>query len=99
MLTITDNAAEVIKNLVAASELPEGSGLRIAAAASQDGNVPVELSLAETPNEEEQVVEQSGAQVFLDQGAAPYLEGKLLDVESDEEQLNFTLSESSSEQE
>jgi iron-sulfur cluster assembly protein len=99
MLKITDNAAEVIKNLVAASELPEGSGLRIAAASEQDGNVPVELSLAETPAEEEQVIQQSGAQVFLDQGAAPYLEGKLLDVENDQEQLNFTLSEPSSEPE
>lgn len=95
MLTLTNDAAEVIKNLVAASELPEGAGLRIAAAASQDGNVPIELSLAETPQPGEQVVEQAGAQVFLDQAAATYIRGKLLDVESDGGQLNFTFTEPS----
>lgn len=92
MLAITENAAEAIKAIVTSSELPEGSGIRISGGTAQ-ADPALELSLAETPEEAEQVVERDGAQVFLEAEVATYLEDKTLDAEIAGEQVNFTVFE------
>lgn len=66
MLTITDTAAEAIKGIVASPQVPEGAGLRIATRPESPAEGAFEVSVAPVPAEEDQVVEESGAQVFLE---------------------------------
>ena len=91
MLTLTMDATTTIRNIVDHSEVPAGGGLRIA-------NDPAEnaltLSLAAVPAEDDQVLDDSGARVFLDPAAARLLDDKMLDAEADSEgRVKFAVSE------
>lgn len=93
MLAITENAAQAINALVSQGELPEGSGARIA---SDQGGEGLELALVAGPAENDAVVSNAGATVFLEQGAAQVLGDKTLDVEqytepNGEQQLRFAI--------
>ena len=93
MLAITDTAAEAIRGIVAAPELPDGAGLRIA---TQPGGGPegaLEVSLAEMPAETDQVVDESGARVFVEAEAVELLDDKLLDAQIDGTRVGFMLAE------
>lgn len=83
MLTLTNNAAQVIRSLQSGSELPEGAGLRIATRAEDDTN-SLQLSMAPGPTSEDAVVEEQGARVFLENNAAILLEQMILDAEVDD---------------
>ena len=69
MLAITPGAAEAISGILSASELPEGAALRITSEAAQDESgatrIELRLSLAERPEEGDQVIE--GAPVLIGQ--------------------------------
>ena len=78
MLAITDAAAEAIKGVVSAEGAPEG---RLA------------VSLAAVPAEEDEVIEEGGAHVFLESRAAEALDDKLLDAEVEGGQVRFTVGE------
>ena len=69
MLTLTDTAAEAIRGIVAAPELPDGAGLRIATQPGPGEASTLEVSVAETPAETDQVVDESGARVFVEADA------------------------------
>jgi iron-sulfur cluster assembly protein len=77
MLAVTDNAATVIRDLTSQDEVPDGSGLRIAADAAEGA---LTLTLASAPEEGDQIVNSSGARLFLDSDAALLLEDKELDA-------------------
>lgn len=77
MLTITDNAAEVIKMLLANNDQPESSGLRIAATA-EGQSVGLQASIADEPTGEDEVIETGGVRVFLESEAAEVLVDKVL---------------------
>jgi iron-sulfur cluster assembly protein len=81
VLTLTDNAATEIRNLVANPEVPEEGGVRIAS--NQDGALT--LALAAGPADGDDVVDQSGARVFLEPQAGQLLDDKLLDAGVDPE--------------
>ena len=81
MLAVTDNAATVIRDLTSQKEVPSGSGLRIAADASEGS---LTLSLVPEPEVGDQVLDQGGARLFLDQDAAQILDDKELDAAVDE---------------
>lgn len=93
MLAITDTAAEAIRGIVAAPELPDGAGLRIATQASAGDSAALEVSVAETPAETDQVVDESGARVFVEADAIPLLDDKLLDAQIEGTRVGFMLSE------
>jgi len=93
VLTITDTAAEAIRGIVAAPELPEGAGLRIATAADSGEAATLEVSVAETPAETDQVVAEAGARVFVEADAVPLLDDKLLDAQIEGTRVGFVLSE------
>ena len=84
-LTLTENASSVIRALSENSELAEEAGLRIAG--SDDGGQPTDLAVAlvMTPRQQDQVIEQEGARVFLDPTAANLLEDKVLDATVDDD--------------
>lgn len=90
MLTITQTAAVAINTLVSDSQMPAGAGLRIA---QPEGSDLLEFSVAPGPAEEDTVVEQAGASVFLEPVAAQAVEDKVLNVEraveNDEDQYRF----------
>lgn len=80
MLTLTTQAASEIRNIVDQPDVPDGGGLRIA----NDTNAgTLTLSLAAVPAEDDKVLDDSGARVFLDPQAAVILDDKTLDVTAD----------------
>ena len=93
MLTLTQTAAEVVRTLVEQSEAPDSGGLRIAAADSTIEGVELELSLVGEPEALDETVEQEGATVYLDPGAAELLDDKLLDAQVAEDHVTFVLRE------
>lgn len=98
MLTITETAAQAINSLISASEMPQGSGLRIASQADSESDA-LELSMAPAPDAGDTVLEGGGAVIFLEPVAAQALDDKILDVqkivEGDEEQYRFALAQQS----
>ena len=93
MLTLTTQAAAEIRNLIEQPEVPEGGGLRIANDATAGS---LTLSLAALPAEDDEVLDTSGARLFLDPQAAVLLDDKTLDVVPDPEgSVQFTIAEQS----
>ncbi len=90
MLTITTEAAQAINAIVGSSPMPQG-GLKISAKPVSDSESTLELSVVESPAEDDQVIEDQGTRVFLEQLASDYLEDKVLDAEVEGEQIRFTL--------
>ena len=91
MLTLTPNAAEVVRTLVEQSPAPDSGGLRIAAGEDTGEGVALELSLVDEPEALDETVEQEGATVYLDPGAAELLDDKLLDAQVAEDHVTFVL--------
>lgn len=92
MLAITDTAAEAINGIVTTHEAPETAGLRIVARPESQPEGALEVSVAATPAEDDEVVQESGAQVFLEPLAAKALDDKVLDAEIDEQgQVRFAI--------
>lgn len=79
MLTLTENASTIITGIT--DQLPEATGLRIASTGGQD-NFDVAPAAAAEPGD--QVVEQDGATVFLNDQASTQLDDKVLDAGVDE---------------
>jgi iron-sulfur cluster assembly protein len=93
VLAITDTAAEAIRGIVAAPELPDGAGLRIATQPSGGDAAALEVSVAETPADTDQVVSEAGARVFVEADAVPLLDDKLLDAQIEGTRVGFMLSD------
>jgi iron-sulfur cluster assembly protein len=93
VLAITDTAAEAIRGIVAAPELPEGAGLRIATQPGADQMGTLEVSVAATPADTDQVVDEAGARVFVEADAVELLDDKLLDAQIEGSRVGFMLSE------
>ena len=92
MLTITSEAADAIKGIVEANDLPEGSGLRITA--EEDGDeVSIELDFAERPETGDDVVESEGVRVFLDETASQVLTEVELTVTPPGDHVHFVFNE------
>jgi iron-sulfur cluster assembly protein len=94
MLAITETAAQAINSLIAASQMPEGAGLRIAPQSDSERET-LELSVAPAPAAQDTVLQGGGATLFLEPTAALALDDKILDVqrvvENDEEQYRFAI--------
>jgi len=81
VLTLTDNAATEIRNLIALPEVPDDGGVRIAS----DATGTLTLALAGAPTQGDAVLEEHGARVFLEPTAGELLDDKLLDAGVDPE--------------
>lgn len=91
MLTVTDNAVAAIRSLTAQPDVPETAGLRIATDQSAGA---LQLSVAPEPQAGDQVVDNSGARLFLDNEAALLLDDKALDATVDDQgSVQFALAE------
>lgn len=90
MLTMTDNAVLVIRDLANQQDVAEDGGVRIAAD-PEAGSLTVHL--VEAPVAGDQVVDNQGARIFLDSDAAQLLGDASVDVTVDDEgivQFGFT---------
>lgn len=83
MLTLTDTASTVVKEIVKRNDDTERAGLRIEAESPDATDFGV--SVVPTPSEHDAVVEQRGARVYLDESAAVALGDKTLDARVDED--------------
>jgi Fe-S cluster assembly iron-binding protein IscA len=93
MLTLTHDAVSAIRDLTAQPDLPDQTGLRIAAQAAPEG-ASLALSLSAGPEPGDQLVEAEGARVYLDSGAATVLHDKALDVDvSEQGEVRFQVTE------
>jgi iron-sulfur cluster assembly protein len=98
MLMVTENAGQAIVSIVANAEMPDGSGLRIDASdeppSTPDGSgAALQLQVASQPAEQDQVVSEGGAKVFIAPRAARMLDDKVLDVRvsEDENRIQFVI--------
>jgi iron-sulfur cluster assembly protein len=82
VLTLTENASTVVKTIVDQSEGNQEAGLRI----SQDAvdSPALHVITSEAPQPGDQVLEEDGARVFLEETAAETLDDKVLDAQVDD---------------
>ena len=89
MLTLTQTAAEAVKQIVARVPQAEDGGVRIRDTGGETG---FELSVAPDPAPHDTIVVTDRARVFLDEGAAVALEDRVLDAElSQDGSVRFAL--------
>ncbi|WP_223693886.1 Fe-S cluster assembly protein HesB [Leifsonia poae] len=81
MLTLTENASTIVKTITGQSPDAEEAGLRISSSNPQ--NTAFAAAVAPSPEPADQVVEVSGARLFLEPGAAVALDDKVLDAQVD----------------
>jgi iron-sulfur cluster assembly protein len=92
VLTITPTAADAINAIVSSSPVPDG-GLKISAEPPGDNSAGFQLSVVEAPAETDTVVEEQGSRVFVEETAAPQLDGAILDAQVEAGQVRFSLQE------
>src|SRR5581483_1379854 len=94
MLVLSDQAVQVIRDLVAEGDVGPDGGLRISGSAS-NGETALDFELAEEPVEGDEVLTIDGAVLFLDETAAAVLADKTLDVHAHGDHFHFSLDEQS----
>ena len=91
LLALTDNAVEAVKSIVSSSE-SESTGLRLVA--EREGTqANFQLSVVPLPAEDDEVIEERGARVFLEPEAASLLDDKVLDASVEQDQVAFTIAD------
>jgi iron-sulfur cluster assembly protein len=93
VLAISQGAAEVIKQLVSSGQVPEEGGIRVSAASIDDQSMKLDLSLALSPEPGDAIVEEEGANVFVEQRVVPFLDDKTLDVSVEADRVIFSIVE------
>lgn len=90
MLTMTENASTVVKTISHQAEDVEGSGLRIST--SSDVDSQLSLAVVPAPADNDLVIEQDGARVFVEPAASALLDDKVLDAQVGEDgAINFAV--------
>ena len=95
MLTITPEASQAIRGILAASDAPDGSMFRISPQ-GQNGTAPgpsLAVSVTDAPAPDDQIVEGEEVAVCVEPSAAALLDDKELDVTVAGEQVNFSIGE------
>jgi iron-sulfur cluster assembly protein len=102
VLTMTSDATEAIERILSDADVPDGAGLRIELAGvaqskngSQTESTTLRIVIAPEAPGGDEVVEQEGARVFLEPTVAVFLDDKLLDINSSDGGIAFTLSDQS----
>jgi iron-sulfur cluster assembly protein len=92
VLTISSEAAEAIRGLVAAPELPDGAMVRI----ESDPTEGLQIGLVDAPSPGDEVVEGEGIEVAVDPETASLLDDKFLDAAVEEDEITFTVTDQAS---
>lgn len=91
MLTITDNAAEAVRQITANTGLEPDPGLRITAGEPTPQGTPLALSVVGAAESGDLTVEEGGARVYVDEPVAMALDDKVLDAEFEGGEVRFAL--------
>jgi len=98
VLALTEEATVTIEEILAEPGIPEGSGVRIATAVPTTdpaGNAAaatgLQVGLAAAPDAGDEVIEERGARVFVEDTAALLLDDKVLDADRTGEQVRFSI--------
>lgn len=89
MLTITPQASEAIRQVLAAEDSPDRAVFRI----SPQPDAGLVVSITDSPEPEDQVVEGDDVEVCVEPTAAEMLDDKELDATVVEGQVNFSIAE------
>jgi iron-sulfur cluster assembly protein len=90
LLALTDRAVEAVKDIVSSSgEASETGGLRMTAERA-DGKATFKLRVVPLPADDDAVIEEHGARVFVEANAAMLLDDKVLDATTDRDRVAFT---------
>lgn len=81
MLRLSENAAAVLENVRAAEGVPESYGVRLSGGQEPDGSIMISLAFIESPEEADQVTEQSGTDVYVAAEVAEPLSTAVMDVQ------------------
>ena len=93
MLALTESAVDAVKRIVESSEeASETAGLRLVA--EQTGmEANLQLSVTRLPAEDDEVIEEEGARVFLEPAAASLLDDKVLDASIEQNRVAFMIAD------
>jgi iron-sulfur cluster assembly protein len=93
LLALTDSAVEAVKSIISSSdEASETSGLRMVA--EREGTqANFHLDVVTLPAEDDEVIDEQGARVFLEPEAASLLDDKVLDASVEQDQVAFTIAD------
>jgi Fe-S cluster assembly iron-binding protein IscA len=89
MMELSENAAAALENLRESQGVPEDRGTRITAEQAQEGGLALRLEFVEEIPESDQVIEQAGTEVHLDEKVVGPLENVVMDVRDTDEGLAF----------
>jgi Fe-S cluster assembly iron-binding protein IscA len=93
LLALTDSAVEAVTEIVSSSDEPsETGGLRMVAERAGT-RVNFQLRVVPVPAEDDEVIEEQGARVFLEPDAASLLDDKLLDAKLEQNKVAFTIAD------
>ena len=93
LLALTDSAVEAVRQIVSSSdESPETGGVRLVA---ERAGVQTNFQVSVVPSqaEDDVVIEEQGARVFLEPDAASLLDDKVLDASVEQDQVAFTIAD------
>jgi iron-sulfur cluster assembly protein len=95
MLMVTESARQAIESIMSNADMPDGSGIRIDTPeeppAPSGTEAPLQLEVASQPAEEDRVVTEGDAKVFLSPSVAPALDDKVLDARVGEGRVQFVI--------
>jgi iron-sulfur cluster assembly protein len=93
LLALTEGAAEAVKGILSSSdEVSETGGLRIVAERAET-QANFQLSVVSLPAEDDEVIDEEGARIFLEPEAASLLDDKVLDASVEQNQVAFTIAD------
>jgi iron-sulfur cluster assembly protein len=97
VLALTDSAVQAVKDIVSSSEeVSERGGVRLVAdRAGTQANF--QLSVVPLPAEDDEIVEEEGARLFLEPEAAFLLDDKVLDATVEQNKVAFTIADRAAE--
>jgi iron-sulfur cluster assembly protein len=93
VLTLTDNAETLVRDIVAQPEVPDGGGLRISPAPTAPGQLQVSVTTGPEPGDE--VIDSHGARVFVEHDTAEMLGDSTLDAQQSADGPSFVLTQAS----
>jgi Fe-S cluster assembly iron-binding protein IscA len=93
LLALTDSAVQAVKDIITSSdEVSETRGLRMVAERTGT-QANLHLDVVPLPAEDDEVIEEQGARVFLEPEAASLLDGKVLDASVEQNRVAFTIAD------
>lgn len=94
MLALTSEATQAIERILTAPGVPAGAGIRIMPVDPNNGDgvtSELQVEVAEQPAEGDEVIEEAGARVFVEDSVCGYLQDKQLKAEVADDRVRFSL--------